>query len=122
MIDPARIAAAMQHLDQRAEGGRCEEMVAEMIFAADSVPVEIPDSMAEYWRRAIGESYTPVKWNPRYAHHPERVRMVLASLKAEMPCPEAADVVVGLIHKMCVMENREHTLMEQIKGEGLSPV
>jgi hypothetical protein len=36
-IPPARIEAAMRHLDQRAEGGRCGEMVAEMIAAADAV-------------------------------------------------------------------------------------
>ena len=32
-----RIYAAMAHLDQRAEGGRCGEMIAEMLAAADAV-------------------------------------------------------------------------------------
>lgn len=69
-----------------------------------------PTSMADYWREAIGTTYRPVKWNPRWADHPLRVKEVIARLKAGEPCPEAADVIVGLVHSMCVSENLQAEL------------
>jgi hypothetical protein len=48
-----RINAAMAHLDQRAEGGRCGEMVAEMLAAADAVLLErlpmMRDANGVFW-------------------------------------------------------------------------
>ncbi len=35
--DDPRVAAAMRHLDQRVEDGRCGQMVAEMLTAAMAV-------------------------------------------------------------------------------------
>ena len=48
-----RMAAAMEHLDQRAEGGQCDEMVAEMLAAADAVLLDrlpmMQDASGVYW-------------------------------------------------------------------------
>lgn len=111
-VDPARVAAALHHLDQRAESSECEEMVAEMIAAADASPYTAPTDMQDYWRDAIGETYKPVKWNPRYADHPIRVKEIIAKLKEGQPCPEAADVIVGLVHSLCVSQNIQTALSE----------
>lgn len=43
--ETTRVVAAMRHLDQRAEGGQCAEMVAEMLAAADAVdPLRVPSA------------------------------------------------------------------------------
>jgi hypothetical protein len=43
----------MKHLDQRAEGGQCDEMVAEMLAAADAVLLDrlpmMQDASGVYW-------------------------------------------------------------------------
>jgi hypothetical protein len=74
----------------------------------------VPTDMADYWRDAIGESYQPVEWNPRHAAHPIRVKEVIAKLKSGVACPEAADIIVGLIHTMCVSQNIQSALSEMI--------
>src|ERR1700733_2063578 len=82
---------------------------------SETLPLYIPPSnMADYWRETIGDTYKPVKWNPRWADHPVRVREVLAKLKAGDPCPEAADVICGLIHSMCMSKDLQSSLSELV--------
>lgn len=64
----------------------------------DPGPYPTPDEMQDYWRRTIGGSYTPVAMGVHMASHPVTVKRILTKLLNREVCPEAADVIVALIH------------------------
>lgn len=52
----------------------------------------------EYWQAVFGAAYKPVRWGKHQAGHPVTVREVIAKLQAGESCPEAVDVIAGLVH------------------------
>jgi hypothetical protein len=74
--------------------------------------------MVDYWRDAIGATYQPVKWVAQRAAHPASVRDVLARLKAGEACPEAADVIVALVHTQSAAWNTAAALSREIRERG----
>lgn len=76
-----------------------------------------PHQMQTYWRAAIGDSYRPVKWGVHQAAHPLSVKATLARLAAGEPCPEAADVIVALVHSQAVAWNQVSHLSAMLDQE-----
>lgn len=98
--DVARIAA--QGLDEAGEPG----------------PYPTPDDMQAYWRRAIGDTYHPVALGLTFATHPVTVKRVIAKLLNREVCPEAADVIVSLIHREVRSTNLINDLSNQLAENG----
>jgi hypothetical protein len=89
---------------------------AEYLDAADQVldltvqpneswePAQV--NMQDYWREAIGGTYTPAKLSKNNASHPTTIKRVLEGLQGT----EAADVIVSLIFWASIVRNREDDL------------
>lgn len=93
--------------------------VAELEAARDSY--RAPADMQEFWREAIGDSYQPVKWGRYRASNAASVKDVLGRIKAGELCPEAADVIVALVHAQSVAWNIAGDLgdqMRKLQGDG----
>ena len=75
---------------------------------------EIPDFAPDYWKEAVGGAWRPLAGiGRRCGTHPATVQRVLA--KARDACPEAADVIVALVHDASVASEAWRLLSEQVK-------
>ena len=69
-----------------------------------------PLTGAEYFKRCIGNSYTPSVLNKHYASHPTTIRKVFEEARTRHP--EAADVIAALVFFNAIDRNREDFMRE----------
>lgn len=95
-------------LDDHLKAEECD-----IVIPLSEQEYKTPEDMQDYWQKAIGDVYKPVKYGKHEASHPKTVADVLAKLKVGELCPEAADVIVALIHEQSVAWNIADALSKQ---------
>ncbi len=79
--------------------------------------ITLPIDAEDYWKEAIGGTYHPSVLSKGKACHPTTVKRMLAEYKGS----EAADVIVSLVHQMCVVGQREKLFIEELQRRETLP-
>lgn len=69
-----------------------------------------PLTGTEYFKRCIGNGYTPSVLNKHHASHPATIRRVFDEARTRHP--EAADVIASLVFFNAIDRNREEFMQE----------
>ena len=70
-------------------------------------------NMQDYWRDAIGGSWTPVKYSKHVSWHPTTIKAEINAHRTE----PVSDCLVGLVFSLAVVSNREDMAWSAVKAK-----
>ena len=70
-------------------------------------------NMQDYWRDAIGGSWTPVKYSKHVSWHPTTIKAEIDAHRTE----PIADCLVGLVFRLAMVSNREDVAWSAVKAK-----